>query len=93
MKAKTFTALPPVKVSHLAQGTRNLREQAAIGDRFRLDLDIGESEMLEVTAVVREKFPHVVYMEYKGRGGKWRPLSMSWIKLRMECRGWTAGKN
>ena len=68
-----------------------MQEQTQIGDKMKFDLDIGESEMLEVTAVVREKFPHVVYMEYKGRGGKWRPLS--WIKLRMECRGWTAGKN
>ena len=30
--------------------------------------------MLEVTAVVREKFPHVVYMEYKGRGGMLRQV-------------------
>ena len=52
MKAKTFTALPPVKVSHLAQGARNLKEQAMIGDRFRLDLDIGEEEPLKVTAIL-----------------------------------------
>ena len=51
-----------------------MQEQTQIGDKMKFDLDIGESEMLEVTAVVREKFPHVVYMEYKGRGGKWRPL-------------------
>lgn len=45
MKAKTFTALPPVKVSHLAQGARNLKEQAMIGDRFWLD---GWNELKEV---------------------------------------------
>lgn len=76
MKAKTFTALPPVKVSHLAQGARNLKEQAMIGDRFRLDLDIGEEEPLKVTAILREKYPHVCYMEYRGRKNKWRPLSI-----------------
>ena len=81
------------KRSHLKEGAEKMQEQTQIGDKMKFDLDIGESGMLEVTAVVREKFPHVVYMEYKGRGGKWRPLSMSWIKLRMECRGWTAGKN
>ena len=81
------------KRSHLKEGAEKMQEQTQIGDKMKVDLDIGESEMLEVTAVVREKFPYVVYMEYRGRSGKWRPLSMSWIKLRMECRGWTAGKN
>lgn len=37
-----------------------------IGDRFRLDLDIGEEEPLKVTAILREKYPHVCYMEYSG---------------------------
>lgn len=55
-----------------------------IGDRFRLDLDIGEEEPLKVTAILREKYPHVCYMEYRGRKNKWRPLSMSWGKLRKE---------
>ena len=49
-----------------------MQEQTQIGDKMKFDLDIGESEMLEGTAVVREKFPHVVYMEYKGRGGNVR---------------------
>lgn len=62
-----------------------------IGDRFRLDLDIGEEEPLKVTAILREKYPHVCYMEYRGRKNKWRPLSMSWVKLRMEILGWMAG--
>lgn len=44
-----------------------MREQTQIGDKMKVDLDIGESEMPEVTAVVREKFPYVVYMEYRGR--------------------------
>lgn len=78
----------PVKRSHLREGAERLREQTQIGDRFHFDLDIGESELLEVTAIVREKYPHVVYMEYKGRGGKWRPLSMSWIKMKMTHLGW-----
>lgn len=56
-----------MKVSHLAQGARNLKEQAMIGDRFRLDLDIGEEEPFKVTAILREKYPHVCYMEYRGR--------------------------
>lgn len=47
-----------------------------IGDRFRLDLDIGEEEPLKVTAILREKYPHVCYMEYRGRKNKWRPLSI-----------------
>lgn len=68
MKAKTFTALPPVKVSHLAQGARNLKEQAMIGDRFRLDLDIGEEEPLKVTAILREKYP--MYVTWSTEGGK-----------------------
>jgi hypothetical protein len=64
-----------------------------IGDRFRLDLDIGEEEPLKVTAILREKYPHVCYMEYRGRKNKWRLLSMSWVKLRMEILGWMAGTN
>lgn len=40
-----------------------------IGDRFRLDLDIGEEEPLKVTAILREKYPHVCYMEYRGQNG------------------------
>ena len=90
---KELFEVTTIKRSHLKEGAEKMREQTQIGDRMRLDLDIGESELLEVTAIVREKFPHVVYMEYKGRGGKWRPLSMSWIKLRMKCLGWRAGKN
>lgn len=42
---------------------------------------------MKVTAIVREKYPHVVYMEYKGRDG-WRPLNMSWIKMKMTHLGW-----
>lgn len=60
------------KRSHLKEGAEKMQEQTQIGDKMKFDLDIGESEMLEVTAVVREKFPHVVYMEYKGRGGNVR---------------------
>lgn len=32
-----------------------MQEQTQIGDKMKFDLDIGESGMLEVTAVVREK--------------------------------------
>ena len=77
----------PIKRSHLKEGAEKLREQTQIGDRFHFDLDVGESSPMKVTAIVREKYPHVVYMEYKGRDG-WRPLSMSWIKMKMTHLGW-----
>lgn len=77
----------PIKRSHLKEGAEKLREQTQIGDRFHFDLDVGESSPMKVTAIVREKYSHVVYMEYKGRDG-WRPLSMSWIKMKMTHLGW-----
>ena len=36
------------KRSHLKEGAEKMQEQTQIGDKMKVDLDIGESEMLEV---------------------------------------------
>lgn len=66
---------------------KKLKREAKAGDRYAVTIGIGIEDRKSVTAVIRQKYEHVVYMEYRKSNGAWRPLSMSWVKLFMESKG------
>lgn len=63
------------------QDIERLKEETNIGDQTELTIKGPDGSLRTVTATVKAKYPHVVYMQYTAKSGKIINTSFAWNKL------------
>lgn len=69
------------RTGEMFRDIERLKEETNIGDQTELAIKDLDGSSRTVTATVKAKYPHVVYMQYTAKSGRPMNISVAWNKL------------